>query len=407
MNTFDLSKFFNEQIDKKIKSNSLKKIVRIDRSNFPNIQITKPDESTYNATSFACNDYLGLSVNKDVKQAVAQATLTNSLGSGGSKFIAGYCTLAKNLEINLAKIKGFEKSIVFSSGYLANIGVFSSIFNQNDIIFADKEIHASIIDGILLSKAKLIRYKHLDLNHLSFLIQKNKINFNSSCKVAIVSESVFSMSGDLQDIQSLVNIAKQYGALVIIDDAHGFGVLQRSKIINDYQFYIQTGTFSKAVGLYGGYVCCSSLVATYVQNYARSGIYNTFLPPNTIAGIVKSLELIDNFDPKLSPVLKARLFCDEFNRLFCSNITTNSAIVCIDFVAILQNRLKIQDSYLFHLELCNFLLLRGMFARAILPPTVQRPIVRFTFCSLHSDKVISDLARVCFDFTQIKLSPSL
>ena len=392
----DINKFLQEKINDKIKNLSAKELIEIDRSNFPNV-IIKKNNKKIKAVSFACNDYLGLSVNKSVKNAMIKSIKNSNIGSGGSKFIGGYCKEARLLEEKIARYKKFENCTLFSSGYLANIGVFSSIFNENDIIFADKQVHASIIDGIAISKAKLVRYNHLDHNHLKSLISKYKNPNNSSylkTKFAVVSESVFSMSGDVENLQELYKIATNNNMFCIIDDAHGLGVVLKNNItqdINNKDLYIQIGTLSKSVGLVGGYVCGSSTLIKYINNYARTGIYNTFLSKNIIVGALKAFEII-SLNLLNSPVENAKYFVKIINEKFkiksqeflIANIT-NSAIVCINFTDITKSLDKdCKNDTILHKNIAKYLLEKGFFVRAILPPTSQKAMIRFTFSSLHN-----------------------
>ena len=327
----NLTDFFNDSVNLKIQQNTIKKLIVVDRSNFPEIKIEADNGNFINAISFACNDYLGLSVNKQVKAEFIKVARQNAIGSGGSKFIGGYCKYSQILEQKLAKSKNLEACTLFSSGYLANIGVIGSIFCKDDIIFADKQVHASIIDGITLSGARLVRYLHLNHNNLQSLIAKN-IGHDFFGKIGIVSESVFSMSGDIDNIATLTNIAKANNALLIIDNAHGFGVLPQTNKIN-YEHYIEIGTLSKAAGLCGGYACASKIIIEYIKNYARSGIYNTFLPPAVLAALVKSVDIINTTQQTV--IQKAKYFVEELNKMFNlknnDKITANSAIVCINF----------------------------------------------------------------------------
>jgi len=420
---FNLEQFFTQALAKKRDEGSLRQLWQVDRSAFPLCKITTEDGTKYKAISFACNDYLGLSINKKVKAAVAKASKKYGVGSSGSKFIGGYNELCRKLESDIAAFKGLQDCILFSSGYLANLGIFASIFNENDTIFADKQIHASIIDGINLSRAKLVRYSHLNHSHLIQLLEKHASSNKAEGKICIATEAVFSMSGGVDNISALLDIAKKYNAILIVDEAHSFGVLQNT-IYKHYDYFIRVGTLSKAAGLCGGYVCCSNLLALYIKNYARSGIYNTSLPPNIIAGACEAVKIISQKTSSAnSPaVLMAQYFCkkmsEQIGGTFKADITSHSAIVALN----LDNCIKtytggkqdgkggndvgevlIDNPALpqnFYKNLSLYLLQNGYFARAILPPTVQKPILRLTFSSLHTEKQVDALCVLIANFAK-------
>ena len=174
--------------------------------------------------NFSSNDYLGLSQNKVVKSAIINSVKKYGNGSGASHLISGHFGPHNNLEEEAAKILKVEKSLFFSTGYMANLAAIGSLANRNSVIFSDKLNHASLNEAVILSRAKFVRYNHLDLNHLESLIKKNSL----IKRKIIVTDGVFSMDGDIADIPGLVYLCKKYDVTLYIDDAHGYGVLGKS-----------------------------------------------------------------------------------------------------------------------------------------------------------------------------------
>ncbi len=370
--------FFASKLQEKLDRNIYKTEITFDRTKFPIIKDIKTGKELI---SFSCNDYLGLSINMEVKDEVARTALNIGVGASGSKFISGACNLLKIVENKTAKLKNTYDCVMYSSGYLANIGVFSALLNKGDAVFADRDIHASMIDGILLSGAKLFRYKHLDHEHLQSLIEKNAKNFD---KICVASETVFSMSGDADNVNKLKLIAKSNNAILITDDAHGFGVLpnQDENIDkNNDVIEVKIGTYSKAVGAVGGYACGSFEICEFLRNYSKSQIYNTSLPPCNLAGIAKSLEIISN-----TPSLQAKLI-DNMN-FFCKELNipiVSAAIITLPFKDVTSCKLASQKLYD-----------AGFFVKAVFPPTSNLPILRFTISSLHAKghiKAVCDILK--------------
>ncbi|MGL5312321.1 MAG: 8-amino-7-oxononanoate synthase [Peptostreptococcaceae bacterium] len=238
------------------------------------------------------NNYLGLCNNEEVKNAAIDAINKYGLGSGGSRLTTGSYDLHKKLEEKIAKFKKVEGALIFNTGYMANVGVISAICDEGYYIFSDELNHASIIDGCKLSKGKTIVYKHNDMEDLS-----RKIKEIQPKKGVIVTDSVFSMDGDIANLTQITKIAKEYGLLTIVDDAHATGVIGKNGRGSSEYFGcsidITIGTLSKAIGSEGGFVCASNEIIDYLKNRARSFIFSTALSPAVINGAIKSFEIID------------------------------------------------------------------------------------------------------------------
>jgi len=183
---------------------------------------------------FSSNDYLGLSQHPVLIEAAQLATAQYGTGTGGSRLIGGTLDLHTQLEEKLARFKGTEKALVFNSGYQANIGVLSALIHRSDHIFADRLNHASLVDGAILSRATVHRYRHLDMQHLQLLLEKTP----SHAKKWIITDSVFSMDGDLAPLDQLHQLAGQYEAGLILDEAHATGVFTENKGFNSTRAWV-------------------------------------------------------------------------------------------------------------------------------------------------------------------------
>ena len=242
------------------------------------------------------NDYLGLRKNKDVIKACVDACWDLGVGSGASQLVSGYTYWHKKLEDKLKEFKGTEGCVLFGSGYLANTGTIPVLAEEGDLILSDELNHASIIDGCKLSKAEVQIFKHRDYEDLYCKLKKLRHRFR---KVLIVTDSVFSMEGDVADISVLRSICEEFDCMLYIDDAHATGVLGNGRgSLQEFgvewkENIIVMGTLSKAVGCYGAFICGSSALIEYIVNRVRSLIFSTSLPPPICASAVKSLEIIE------------------------------------------------------------------------------------------------------------------
>ena len=251
------------------------------------------------------NNYLGLSTHPKVIAAAVEATRTFGTGASGSRLISGNNDLYTTLETNLAEVKGTEAALVFSSGYAANTGVIPVLAAEGDLILSDALNHASIIDGCRLSRATKKVYQHCDVEHLKTLLSESA----TFRRRLIVTDGVFSMDGDIAPLPDICDLAAAHNAMVLIDDAHGFGVFGKNGSGTVAHFglgaenIIQMGTLSKAVGALGGYIAGSRALIDLLMNRARSFIFTTGLPPATLAAANTALDLIQS-----APELRQRLF---------------------------------------------------------------------------------------------------
>ena len=237
--------------------------------------------------NFASNDYLDLSQHPLVIEAAREALAKFGTGATASRLVAGTLDLHEQLEQKLAAHKGHPASLIFGSGYLANIGIITALASDGDLILADKIVHASILDAAKLSGAKLLRFRHNDVEHLRALATHAK-DFR---RALVVTESVFSMDGDLAPLADIAIIARETGAMMMVDEAHSTGVFPAHGLEN--KINLSMFTMSKALGGYGGGVACSTVMRNWLINRARSFIYTTALPPSVIAASIAAVDLLD------------------------------------------------------------------------------------------------------------------
>jgi len=332
--------------------------------------------------NFASNDYLGLAGHTYIREKAKNAIDFYGFGAGASRLLGGGCSLHKELEERTALFKGTEASLVFNSGYAANAGILPSIADKDFTIFSDEFNHASIIDGCRLSGAKLYIYRHKDLSHLGELIEKG-----SSGKKLVITDTVFSMEGDIAPLKGIYEICRNNDALLYIDDAHGTGVLGNGKgALSHFQirpepWIIQMGTFSKALGSYGAFVAGTSVVIQWILNTARSFVFSTALPPCIVAGSLAGLELVERDS---GPLLKLR---SNREKLANSLSALGFDIMGSETPIIPIKTGTIKDT----LRISRHLFEKGIYAPAIRPPTVKTPRIRITVTSAHTDEDIERL----------------
>jgi 8-amino-7-oxononanoate synthase len=246
------------------------------------------------ALLFCSNNYLGLAEHPALAQAASEAALQYGSSSAASRLVSGSQPLHGLLEKKVADWKGTEAALVFNSGYAANTGIIAALAGRGDIIFSDRLNHASIVDGALLSGAKLVRYPHADPQALARLLEQHQTNGLR----LIVTDGVFSMDGDIAPLAALAALAEQHTALLMVDDAHAGGILgQQGRGSVDLlgltgRVDLQMGTFGKALGSFGAYIACSDKIREYLINKARSLIFSTSLPPAVLAASCAAVDLV-------------------------------------------------------------------------------------------------------------------
>ena len=244
--------------------------------------------------NFSSNNYLGLANHPNLRQAFIGGAETHGLGAGASQFISGYSRPLNKLEDEIAEFTGRERALLFSSGYLANLGAVCALLGRKDSVYLDRLCHASLIDAALLSKAAFRRYRHADAGELDQWLSKDRRTGK-----LVISDSIFSMDGDFAPLADLAKSCARHGALLFVDDAHGMGVmgangagsLQHLKLSQD-DVPVLVGTFSKAFGLSGAFVAGSHELVEIIIQKGRSAIYSTALMPAIAAAASEALRLI-------------------------------------------------------------------------------------------------------------------
>lgn len=344
--------------------------------------------------SFASNDYLGLANHPDIITAFQQAAETRGVGSGASHLVCGHSDYHHQLEEALAKFTGRDRALLFSTGYMANLGVISAFVNRKDTIWEDKWNHASLLDAAHLSRAKLKRFRHNDCSMLERELLKDGSNSN---RRFIVVDGVFSMDGDLAPLTKLSTLAEQHDAILMVDDAHGFGVLgehgggcaQLCKL-NQQQLPLLVGTLGKAFGTFGAFVAGSNTVIESLIQLARPYIYTTALPPAVAAASLKSLSLLQSESWRREQ-LHARIaqFRDGAEAM---------GLHLMDSTTPIQPLLVGHDADV--LAIAKQLNDKGFMVGAIRPPTVPEGTarLRITFSAGHSEE---DVARLLLALDQV------
>ena len=331
-----------------------------------------------NTLQFASNDYLGLANHVHLKQAACKAIEQYGVGAGASRLISGTLTPHHSLEQSLAHFFGTEASLTFSSGYAVNTGIIPNLITSDGLIFADRLCHASLIDGCRLSRATLRIFRHNDIDHLKSLLGKRAPARPS----LIVTEGVFSMDGDLAPLLELVHLAEEFEATLLIDDAHGTGVMGatgRGTIEHwgvDSAKVLHMGTLSKALGASGGFITGTKDFIAYLINTSRSFIYSTAPSPPIAAAAQAAIHLIQQ-----EPERRARLWQNREHiyqglaAIGCHMTKTESPII----------PLIVNDPGL-AIEMSQQLRKKGIFIPAIRPPTVPKGTsrLRITVTAEHS-----------------------
>lgn len=337
------------------------------------------------------NNYLGLADHPALGAASIAAIEQYGTSSGASRLVSGTMELHEQLERAVASFKRCETALLFNSGYAANTGIIPALVGRGDVIFSDRLNHASIVDGILLSGARLVRYRHNDYQQLAMLMEKH-----GRGRCLIVTDGVFSMDGDIAPLEELAKLKRTFGALLMVDDAHGCGVLgeqgrgsaEMLGVGSDVD--IQMGTFGKALGSYGAYAAVTGEVRDLLINRARSFIFSTSLPPSVVAASLAAVELVQTQE---GDELRNRL---RSNTGFFRNsllqagfrIPEGSTQIVPIVVGPADTTMQFSDA----------LLAEGLFAQGIRPPTVPGGTsrLRFTLMATHTAADLADaVERIC------------
>ncbi len=323
------------------------------------------------------NNYLGLADHPRVREAAAEAAMRWGVGAGASRLVSGTMTIHRRLEERLAEFKGRQAALLFGSGYLANAGVIAALARPGDVVFSDELNHASIIDGCRLSRAETFVYYHRDVEHLAWGIRRAE-----GRGALIVTDSVFSMDGDVAALQTLVDLAQRHRIRTMVDEAHGTGTLGpggRGALADaglEDQVDVIVGTLGKALGSYGAFVACDQELAHYLINAARTFIFSTAPPPPAIAGALAALQLLEERPHRVRKLQSnAAALRSELSREGFDLRGSQTHIM----------PLVVGDAQL-ATSICETALTRGIFAQAIRPPTVPPMTSRLRLAVMASHR---------------------
>lgn len=318
--------------------------------------------------NFSSNDYLGLARDPAVVAAAEAALQSWGAGATASRLMVGTLPCHTELETRLAQFKGYATALVFGSGYLANVGTVAALVGRHDRVLADKLAHASLIDGATLSRAAIHRFQHNDVDHLLRLVRQKPL----SARDLIITESVFSMDGDLAPLNDIARVAQEHGAMLLVDEAHATGVWGPggTGLIGEWRLQqavsVAMGTLSKALGAYGGFIAGSETLKRWLVNRSRTFIFSTGLPPSEAAASLGALDIIRQ-NPGMGAELLRR--AEAFRqRLRSSGFNTGSSVSQIVPIIIGDNHKT--------LALARRLRTNGILAAAIRPPTVPAGTAR-------------------------------
>ena len=336
--------------------------------------------------NFGSNDYLGLAGDERVIRAAMAATQQFGTGSTGSRLTSGHKQLHQDLELAIASLKGTEAALVFSSGYLANLGTIAALVGKQDLILCDRLNHSSLKNGAILSGATTLEYQHCDVRALRQHLQSVRANYR---RCLIVTDTVFSMDGDICPLPAILELSIEYQSMLLVDEAHatgifgstGAGVVEHYDLVG--QPLIEIGTLSKAIGSLGGYVAGSNSLIELLKNRCSSWIYTTGLSPADTAAGLRSIEIM-----LATPQLREQLWQNiaDLKQLFKEQlpqlklIPSKSAIICIqlpDPATAIAIGSKLKQA--------------GIFAPAIRPPTVPTSRIRLSLMATHQSSQLQQL----------------
>jgi 8-amino-7-oxononanoate synthase len=335
--------------------------------------------------NFCSNDYLGLASHPDISLALKQAADLYGTGSGASHLVSGHSVVHQKLEEQLAEYTGRPRTLLFSTGYMANMGAINALVGRRDLVLQDQLNHASLLDGGRLSQADFKRYKHVDMASL-----EQRLEQSSATRKLVVSDGVFSMDGNLAPLSEISTLAEKHNAWLMVDDAHGVGVLgpQGGGLVeqlgmNLKQVPVLVGTLGKSFGTFGAFVAGSeALIETLIQ-FSRSYIYTTALPPAVAAATLASLKIVRQEswrrDKLVQLVTRFRRGAEQIGLQLGASNTPIQPVLINNDAKVMQVGQSLRDA--------------GFLVGAIRPPTV--PVgtgrLRITFSADHSEEQVDQL----------------
>ena len=343
---------------------------------------------------FGSNDYLGLITHPKVKEAAAQAIRKYGSGCSGSRLLNGTLDLHVKLESELAAFVHKEAAIIFGTGFQANYATLSALTEKGDVMICDHNLHASLVEGALRSPARTMRFRHNDLEHFERCLE----NCPPDEKILIVSEGVFSMEGDIADLQGIVRLAKPYGARVYVDEAHGIGMLgptgagaaEHLGVLDDID--IVMGTFSKSLASVGGFIAADRAVVDYLKHTARPFVFSASLPAASVAAVGAALQIMKQEPERRNHLLRiARMLREELQARGFSVLPGETAIVPV----VIREELDL-------CRLCKALLEEGIYINPVLRPAAAQNLLRISCTAAHNEKHVEKLIA-----TLVKVSSEL
>jgi glycine C-acetyltransferase/8-amino-7-oxononanoate synthase len=332
------------------------------------------------------NNYLGLADHPRVREAAADAAMRWGVGAGASRLVSGTMTVHRRLEDALAAFKEREAALLYGSGYLANTGVVSALAGRGEVVFSDELNHASLIDGCRLARAETVVYRHNDVEHLAWCMQQA-----GSRGALVVTDSVFSMDGDVAPLAEIAQLAQRHGVRTVVDEAHGTGCVGpggRGAVAEaglEQEIDVVIGTLGKALGAYGAFVACDAEMARYLTNTSRPLIFSTAPPPPAVAGALAALELLIE-QPRMvsklqanADVMRTELAAEGFE---VAGSTTQIVPLIVGEATLAM-------------RVCEAAIERGVFAQAIRPPTVPEGTsrLRLALMASHTKNELREAAR--------------
>lgn len=335
------------------------------------------------------NNYLGLTGDKRVIAAGVKALTEFGSGVSGSRFLNGTLTTHLELEKELASFLNKEACVTFSTGFQSNLGILSAIAGRNDLVFSDRENHASIYDGIRLSYAEMVRYHHNDMEDLEVKLAKADPNKGK----LIVTDGVFSMSGDICKLPDIVRLAKKYGARVMVDDAHGFGVLGAHGRGTAEYFGLEKdvdiimGTFSKSLASLGGYMVADKKVVEYVKHKSRPFIFCAAITPANAATALEALRILEQEPERPKALLDIAKYVREGLKAKGLNIIESSIAPIIPIYTYSMLRTIIA---------CKLLYEKGVYVNPVLPPATPEGecLIRTSYTSTHTRELMDEAIEI-------------
>ncbi|BAU05404.1 8-amino-7-oxononanoate synthase [Fischerella sp. NIES-3754] len=336
--------------------------------------------------NFASNDYLGLAGDERLILAATAAVQEFGTGSTGSRLLSGHKKIHRELEKAIASLKQTEDAVVFSSGYLANLGAITALVSKRDLILADQYNHSSLKNGAILSGAKIVEYPHCDVEAVKSELQRLRPDYR---RCLIATDSVFSMDGDLCPLPALIDLAQEFSCMLLVDEAHATGVLGKTGAGCVEHFgctgkqLVQIGTLSKALGSLGGYVAGSATLIDYLRNRAPSWIYTTALSPADTAAALAAINIIQQEPQRRTQLWKNVDYLKNLIHQYLPNLKllpSQSPILCLEFA-------KATEA----LQAGKQLKSAGIFAPAIRPPTVPTSRIRISLMATHEQTHINKL----------------